>query len=58
MSWQISTPIDFEFGYKVSHIEAYWADIASFLMMAAIVFVISQIFNKGLEIQNENDLTV
>ena len=47
-----------EFGYKVSHIEAYWADIASFLMMAAIVFVISQIFNKGLEIQNENDLTV
>ncbi|MBL0099480.1 MAG: DUF2975 domain-containing protein [Saprospiraceae bacterium] len=42
----------------MSHIEAYWADIASFLMMAAIVFVISQIFNKGLEIQNENDLTV
>ena len=45
-------------GYDVSHIEEYWDDIAAFLMMAAIVFVISQIFKKGIEIQNENDLTV
>ena len=45
-------------GYNVSHIEEYWDDIAAFLMMAAIVFVISQIFKKGIEIQNENDLTV
>jgi len=27
-------------------------------MMSAIIFVISQIFKKGIEIQNENDLTV
>ncbi|MBK6785171.1 MAG: DUF2975 domain-containing protein [Saprospiraceae bacterium] len=27
-------------------------------MMAAILFVISQIFRKGIELQNENDLTV
>jgi hypothetical protein len=47
-----------ESGYKVSLIEEYWDNIAAFLMMAAIVFVISQIFNKGIEIQNENDLTV
>jgi hypothetical protein len=47
-----------ESGYQVSHIEEYWDDIAAFLMMAGIVFVISQIFKKGIEIQNENDLTV
>lgn len=45
-------------GYQVSHIEEYWDNISAFLMMAAIVFVISQIFKKGIEIQNENDLTV
>ena len=45
-------------GYEVSHVEKYWNDTAAFLMMAAIIFVISQIFKKGIEIQNENDLTV
>ena len=45
-------------GYEVSHAEKYWDDTAAFLMMAAIIFVISQIFNKGIELQNENDLTV
>ena len=47
-----------ESGYQVSLIEEYWDNIAAFMMMAAIVFVISRIFNKGIEIQNENDLTV
>jgi len=45
-------------GYEVSHVEKYWNDTAAFLMMAAIIFVISQIFKKGIELQNENDLTV
>ncbi|MBK6785530.1 MAG: DUF2975 domain-containing protein [Saprospiraceae bacterium] len=45
-------------GYEVNQIEEYWNDIAAFLMMAAILFVISQIFRKGIELQNENDLTV
>jgi hypothetical protein len=45
-------------GYEVSHVERYWDDTAAFLMMAAIIYVISQIFNKGIELQNENDLTV
>jgi hypothetical protein len=45
-------------GYEVNHVEQYWNDIAAFLMMGAIIFVISQIFNKGIELQNENDLTV
>ncbi len=29
-----------------------------FLFMAGLVFIISQIFKRGVEIQNENDLTV
>ena len=45
-------------GYEVSQIEKYWNDTAAFLMMAAIIYVISQIFSKGIELQNENDLTV
>lgn len=44
--------------YEVNLVEKYWDDTAAFLMMAAIIFVISQIFKKGIEIQNENDLTV
>jgi hypothetical protein len=45
-------------GYEVSHVQKYYNDTAAFLMMAAIVFVISQVFKKGIELQNENDLTV
>ena len=45
-------------GYEVSQVEKYWNDTAAFLMMAAILFVISQVFKKGIELQNENDLTV
>ncbi|MBX7243158.1 MAG: DUF2975 domain-containing protein [Bacteroidia bacterium] len=45
-------------GNEVSVVEEYWSDASVFMMMAAIIFVISQIFKKGIELQNENDLTV
>lgn len=45
-------------GYPVEASYEYWNDYSAFLMMAAVVFVIAQIFRKGLEIQSENDLTV
>ncbi len=45
-------------GYEVSHIEKHWNDVPAFLMMAAIIYIIAQIFNKGIELQTENDLTV
>ena len=45
-------------GYEVSQAGQFWDDTTAFLMMAAIIFVISQIFKKGIEWQNENDLTV
>ena len=45
-------------GYELSDTSTYWNDTAAFLMMAAIVYVISQLFKKGIELQQENDLTV
>ena len=45
-------------GLKVDGVESYWNDSSAFMMMAAILFIISQIFKKGIELQNENDLTV
>ena len=33
-------------------------DGGAYLMMSAIIFVIALIFQKGIELQNENDLTV
>jgi hypothetical protein len=45
-------------GYEISETNVYWNDTAAFLMMAAIVYVIAQIFNRGIELQQENDLTI
>lgn len=45
-------------GYEVGNLERFWNDTAAFLMMAAIIYVISKIFKKGIELQNENDLTI
>lgn len=45
-------------GYNVDAIDRYWNDSDSFLFMSAILFVIAMIFRKGIELQNENELTV
>jgi len=45
-------------GFEVSDVENYWDDGAAFLMMAAILLVISHVFRRGIALQNENDLTV
>lgn len=45
-------------GFSVENAYEYWDDYSAFLMMAAVVFVIAQVFKKGLEIQSENELTV
>lgn len=45
-------------GYNVGVISRYWDDSGAYLMMSAILFVIALIFQKGIELQNENDLTV
>ncbi|MCA0446281.1 MAG: DUF2975 domain-containing protein [Bacteroidetes bacterium] len=45
-------------GYEIDQLAQFWVDSQAFILMAAIVYVIASIFKKGLEIQNENDLTV
>ena len=46
------------YGYTVDNLNPFWADSQAFILMAAVVYVIAQIFQKGIELQNENDLTV
>ena len=45
-------------GYEIDQLNQFWVDSEAFILMAAIVYVIAIIFKKGIEIQNENDLTV
>ena len=46
------------YGYNVDNLNQFWGDSQAFILMAAVVYVIAQIFRKGIELQNENDLTV
>lgn len=45
-------------GYNIGLVERYFNDGGAFLLMAAIIFAINFIFKKGIELQNENDLTI
>lgn len=39
-------------------LSTYWEDSQTFIVMAGIIYIIAVIFRKGLEIQQENELTV
>ena len=45
-------------GYVIDSLNQFWADSQAFILMAAVIYIIATIFSKGVEIQNENDLTV
>jgi len=45
-------------GYVIDTLNQFWADSQAFILMAAVIYVIATIFKKGVDIQNENDLTV
>lgn len=45
-------------GYEVGNLNQFWTDSQAFILMAAVIYVISVIFSRGIELQNENDLTV
>ena len=45
-------------GYTIDNLNKFWDDSQAFILMAAVIYVIAAIFKKGVEIQNENDLTV
>ena len=44
--------------YVIDSLNQFWADSQAFILMAAVIYVIATIFSRGVEIQNENDLTV
>ena len=46
------------YGYFIDDLNQFWEDSQAFILMAAVIYVIATIFSKGVEIQNENDLTI
>ena len=45
-------------GFVTDNLNQFWADSQAFILMAAVIYVIATIFKKGIELQNESDLTV
>ena len=45
-------------GIVTDNLNQFWADSEAFILMAAVIYIIATIFAKGVELQNENDLTV
>jgi hypothetical protein len=45
-------------GFVTDSLSQFWADSQAFILMGAIIYIIATIFKKGVDIQNENDLTV
>ena len=45
-------------GFEIDALNQFWPDSQAWILMAAVIYVIATIFSRGVEIQNENDLTV
>jgi len=45
-------------GFVPDNLDQFWADSQAFILMGAVIYIIATIFKKGVDIQNENDLTV
>jgi len=45
-------------GFVPDKLDQFWGDSQAFILMAAVIYMIATIFRKGIELQNENDLTV
>ena len=45
-------------GFVTDNLNQFWADSQALILMGAIIYIIATIFKKGVDIQNENDLTV
>lgn len=41
-----------------SDLGRFWEDSQAFILMAAVIYIIAVIFKRGIDLQNENDLTV
>lgn len=45
-------------GFDTHSLNQFWEDSRAFILMGAVIYIIATIFKKGVDIQNENDLTV
>ena len=45
-------------GFVTDGLNQFWPDSQAFILMGAVVYIIATIFKKGVDLQNENDLTV
>jgi len=45
-------------GFVTDNLNQFWTDSQAFILMGAVINIIATIFKKGVDIQNENDLTV
>jgi hypothetical protein len=46
------------YGFVTDNLNQFWADSQAFILMGAVIYIIATIFKKGVDIQNENELTV
>ena len=46
------------YGFDTGSLNQFWTDSQAFILMGAVIYIIAVIFKKGVDIQNENDLTV
>lgn len=46
------------YGFVPDSLTHFWVDSEAFILMGGVIYIIATIFKKGVEIQNENDLTV
>lgn len=44
--------------FKTENADQFWGDSGAFILMGAVVYIIADIFKKGVDLQHENDLTV
>ena len=46
------------YGFEIDTLTQFWADSQAWVLMAAVIYVIATIFSRGVELQNETDLTI
>ena len=45
-------------GFVTDNLDQFWADSQAFILMGAVIYIIAIIFKRGIELQEEIDLTV
>ncbi|MHA7131094.1 DUF2975 domain-containing protein [Algoriphagus namhaensis] len=46
------------YGFDTDSLNQFWVDSQAFILMGAVIYIIAMIFKKGVDMQNENELTV